>query len=341
MALWMVRCGKSGEREAYNLEHELVSIGWAGLPDLKTLADKQSLTALMSATNPDNKPSTITNWASQVWTFANSIQVDDLIAMPLKSTAAIAFGKIISNYEHCPELELGAQHCRKVKWLKTIPRIEINPDLLFSFGAIQTVCQISRNDAENRVRALVTGTPLSNSAAVGSAEADSVTNESITDIDYEELLIDKIRQRITQTFSGHPLAELVAAVLQAQGFHTHVSPPGADGGVDVLAGRGPHGFDGSRLAVQVKSGTSEVDTFVFRQFQGVIKKFRADHGLFVAWGGFKAPVRNEIKSEYFNIRLWDADDLIKMILENYDSLPETMKARLPLKRTWMLVANDD
>jgi Restriction endonuclease len=60
-------------------------------------------------------------------------------------------------------------------------------------------------------------------------------------------------------FHGHAPAQLVGEILQAEGFFTQVSPAGPDGGVDILAGQGSMGFDGSRLAVQVKSGDQQVD----------------------------------------------------------------------------------
>ena len=55
-----------------------------------------------------------------------------------------------------------------------------------------------------------------------------------------------------------------------------VSPPGADGGVDILAGKGPLGFDPPRLVVQVKSQDAPVDVGVLRELQGVMHQFNAD-----------------------------------------------------------------
>lgn len=52
-------------------------------------------------------------------------------------------------------------------------------------------------------------------------------------------------------------------------------------------------------------------------------------------------VQRELAKEFFSIRLWDAGKLVGMILENYDGLPEDLKADLPLKRIWTLVLEDD
>jgi restriction system protein len=73
-----------------------------------------------------------------------------LVALPLKSQSAIALGRIEEDYNY-KELAPTIRHTRPVKWLKTIPRSQFDQDLLFSLGALMTVCQIKRYDAENRI----------------------------------------------------------------------------------------------------------------------------------------------------------------------------------------------
>jgi len=43
---------------------------------------------------------------------------------------------------------------------------------------------------------------------------------------------------------------------------------------------------------------------------------------------------------FFEIRLWDSGDLVDVLLENYERLPEDLKAELPLKRIWTLVPEE-
>jgi restriction system protein len=100
------------------------------------------------------------------------------------------------------------------------------------------------------------------------------------------------------------------------------------------------GFDQPRLCVQVKSSDSPVDVGVLRELQGVMRNFGADRGLLVSWGGFKGSVLSEARRLFFDIRLWDAGDLVTTLLENYGSLPEAFQAELPLKRTWVLVPGE-
>ena len=63
----------------------------------------------------------------------------------------------------------------------------------------------------------------------------------------------------------------------------------------------------------------------------------ADQALLVAWGGVNKTARQEVRSQFFRVRVWDADNLLDAVLRNYDKLSEELRADLPLKRVWSLV----
>lgn len=152
---------------------------------------------------------------------------------------------------------------------------------------------------------------------------------------------DQLRELISRKFRGHDLTRLVGAILEAQGYTISIAKPGADGGVDIIAGKGALGFDHPRLVVQVKSSDSPCDVKIVRELQGVMKNFQAEHGLLVSWGGYSGAVPKETATKFFEIRLWNADDLIQMIQTNYDKIPDEIKADLPLKRIWILVPEEE
>ncbi len=95
------------------------------------------------------------------------------------------------------------------------------------------------------------------------------------------------------------------------------------------------------MIVQVKSFEIEVDIRAIRELQGVMKNYKAEHGLFVSWGGFKISVEKEEAQHFFEIRFWDSDDLIRAIPDNYEKLPEEIQVELPLKRMWILVKEEE
>ncbi len=201
-----------------------------------------------------------------------------------------------------------------------------------------TVCQIKRNNAEERIPAILEGrTP-----PLPLPEGEEPTDDpSETVLDLGDYAATQIRSWIAQKFAGHALADLINAILEAQGYVTEVSPPGPDGGVDIIAGQGAMGFDPPRLLVQVKSGDAQQDVKVLRELRGVMQDFRAEQGLFVAWGGFKRTVLAEAKKNFFELRLWDASDVVENVLRYYDKFSEELKTDLPLKRIWVLVQYQD
>ena len=70
---------------------------------------------------------------------------------------------------------------------------------------------------------------------------------------------------------------------------------------------------------------------------GSLRGQNADQGLLVAWGGVNQPARREMRSQFFRVRVWDADDLLEAVFRNYDRLDKELQAELPLKRVWSLV----
>lgn len=51
-----------------------------------------------------------------------------------------------------------------------------------------------------------------------------------------------------------------------------------------------------------------------------MNKVGAEYGLLVSWSGFKSSVEQERGNQFFKIRLWDANDVIDELFNNYDKL---------------------
>lgn len=286
MALWLVRAGKHGEDENKALEKSLVIIGWQEMPDVGNIQSYGDMKKKHSEVYPDMSPKAIMNNAAQLWAFAKRINKGDLVVLPLKTRSMIAIGKIVGDYQYTE-----GRHTRKVQWIKDdIPRDVFGQDILYSFGAFMTVCQIRRNDAEERVKVILTGKPDPYFGDKKGKKESDIIQEEITGVeeglvDLEEHAFDQIRQLIGARFKGHNLSRLVEAILNAQGYQTYRAPEGPDGGVDILGGYGPMGFDKPRICVQVKSGGVQNDSSI-RELEGVMSRVGADQGLFVSWEGF-------------------------------------------------------
>ena len=167
------------------------------------------------------------------------MQVGDLVVASLKTTSQIAVGEVAGPFVH----KTDGQVSRKVKWLQPdLPRETFKQDLLFSFGAFMTVCEISRNDALRRVEAVIkNGKDLGfESGADKPTKLQGGTKEAVADIDVDlaEITRDQIERKIASTFTGHDFTRLVAEILKAQRYSVNVSPPGADNGIDIVAEKG-------------------------------------------------------------------------------------------------------
>lgn len=330
MAVWLVRAGQHGEDEETALGKGMAIIGWEDLPGLASVKTREQLASLIRKTYPAEGSNKLSNWTAQIWAFRERIQIDDLVVLPLKSRSAIALGRITGPYAY--KLD---RHVRSVKWLKTdIPRSDFDQDLLYSMGAFMTVCQISRNNAEDRINGLLGGR---RGPATHHASTDDGETEVSAPVDLLQDAEDRIRRRVEEKFKGHALSRVVNAILLATGYSTQLSPPGRDGGVDIIAGRGAMGFESPRLCVQVKSSSDPVGVEVLRGLHGTMKNFNAEQGLLVAWGGFKDSVLTEARGQFFSIRLWDSGALIRHFFENYEKMAPDIQAELPLKRIWVLV----
>ena len=344
--LYLVRAGRNGEDEPYCLDNAAAIIGFTEYPDLRGCKDYDDVLKLVKKARPDLTARAAGNHAGQLWAFGVAMQPGDLVVLPRKLTSQIAIGRVSGPYAY---VKVGGvlRHTRPVEWQCTdIPRSVFHQDLLHSFGAFMTVCGIARNNAVKRVEAVLAGKPdpgFVRPITVKLAKAGAAAPEPDDDtapLDLEQAAHDQIVAHIQSRFSGHGLSRLVEAVLNAEGWVTKLSPPGPDGGVDILAGRGSLGLDQPRLCVQVKSQPAPVDVTVYRTLQGSMQSFKAEQGLLVAWGGFNKAVQSESKQGYFAVRLWESRDLVEAIYRNYERLPAEIQADLPLKRVWVLVNED-
>lgn len=340
--VFLARGGKGGEDEEYALENGLAIIGWEEVPSLARAQSYEEVRQVVETTFPGKKPRAIGNWAGQLWAFAVAMQKDDLVVLPQKLTSQIAIGRVSGPYKY-QNINGRPRHTRQVEWLRTdVPRTDFKQDLLYSFGAFMTVCQITRHDAEARVAAVLAGqVDPGFTALLGEAptEAD-IDADDDSEQDLAQLAEDQIVRQIRLKFKEHALARLVDALLQADGWVTKLSPPGPDGGADILAGRGSLGLDQPRLVVQVKSQATAADVTVYRTLQGTMQTFKADQGLLVCWGGFNKVVLAEARANHFGVRLWEVRDIVEAVYRNYEKLPAEIQAELPLKRGWLLVVEE-
>ncbi len=345
MALWLVRAGVHGENEKKFLDEARIYLTWDGLSnDLGDLKDHNELRDLLKETYPDAPAGRIRNHLGQIWAFGKSMQAGDWVLMPSKQKPAVHVAEMKGDYTFDPTATDPFFHYRDVEWItQDIPRSNFDQDLLYSFGSSRAIYEVSRNDAEKRIRQMArSGWKPSTgilSVVPESEDEDSTEREGLEDIALAAR--DQLAKFVIAKFKGRGMERLVDAVLRAQGYKTYLSPVGSDKGVDILASPGPMGYAKPRICVQVKSGDSALERPTLDQLIGAMKNVRASHGLLVSWGGFKRSIDQEEMTQFFHVRLWDQDDLIDQILFHYDELDADIRGELPLKRIWIVVPPEE
>jgi restriction system protein len=287
------------------------------------------------------KPGAIPVYTGQLYALRSRIQVGDLIVLPLKTTWQVAFGIATSTYEYLEnESDISRRHVLHVDWKRAdVPRTAIKQDLLNMLGSALTVFQCQRNDAPWRLQQIMeTGQDPGSRAQVPEGLVGDAQETSHPDL--EEYGLNRIQSLIQENFANHDLTRLVEAILTCEGFTCEKKPPGADGGVDILAGQGPLGLDSPRLVVQVKSESSSVGDPVVQTLQGALQRFKGDQALLVAWGGVTNQAAKYLETTKFSIKVWQSRDVIEAILRNYAKLPEDIRSDLPLKQVWIPVDSD-
>lgn len=352
MTAWIVRAGVAGERDAWALTRGVAGGGFHEVTDLSAAETREQVRNLVAAAFLNDQPGRINNFSGQMWALRHRIKPGDLIVLPLKTTKKLALGICTDGYVYrTDEDDQTRRHAITVNWKRTdVSRTAIKDDFLNTINGDMTIFEVSKNNAEKRLRSMLESgiDPGSTLGAAGGSTTSGTTNTSdlvgsIVDVADPtpaitlEALRDRIRAHLVENFGQHKLTHLIAEILRAQGYVCEVSPEGPDFGVDIIAGRGPLGLDSPTLVVEVKSEAGQVGAQVLNGLQGAIKTHRVDQGLLVAWGGLAKPAREALRTERLTVRVWDAEDVLDHLFTVYDRLPDELRAQVPLKRVWILI----
>ena len=161
--------------------------------------------------------------------------------------------------------------------------------------------------------------------AATAAKAVSVTFEEAEEQAWAEI------SQYLRSMNPYDFQELVADLLRAMSYHvTWVSPPGKDGGLDVLAWPDALGTKPPRIKVQVKRQQQAVSVDGLRSFMALLGD--DDVGLFVCTGGFTKDAEAEARTqEKRRVRLIGLETLFDLWDEHYERLTDEARRRLPLR----------
>lgn len=156
MTLWVVKGGRGGIREERFRSRSVIGIGWGEVGDLSQYPDRDALRVAYRVAHPERSAGHVNTQAAQLWAFGHRMEIGDLVVVPYLGQPEIAIGEIAGPYRWAPDGDPDMPHLRPVTWHATdLPRVAFDPDLRYSFGGSVTVCSVTRNEAERRVRAML------------------------------------------------------------------------------------------------------------------------------------------------------------------------------------------
>ena len=322
---WGIHAGATGDAHSLFHNHDCIALGWEAFGDLSKLPpNRDGFKAEYNRLYPGEKPMNVAVSAGQLFRFVYEMRPGDLVIYPSKIDKLIHIGRVTGPYEYNPALSSAYPHRRVVDWLKDVPRTQLSQGALYEIGSAMSLFQV-KNYADEWLAV------LQGSQSVAPPPDEDNTVAAVTE-DILQNTRDFILKTLSREMKGHPLAEFVAHLLNVMGYHTRVSPPGADRGIDIIATRDELGFEPPIVKVQVKSSDSTTGRPDVQALYGNVEA--NEHGLFVALGGFTTHAAEFARSKS-NLRLIDGDDLVDLVLAHYEEFDSRYKGALPLKRVYV------
>ena len=319
-AVWVIRADANSalEEQKFALRKNCAVIGWHEIGDISLYKSRK---AAMDAVREFRKGK-LSPYLAQPWHFANSVKEGHWVILPLKNEHGkrsyySAVGRVNGRgyrFDNRAQLN-GCKHQLSVQWKnRAFSDKDMPPDLLSNIRARArgTVTNVGDNE-------------LGKQLACKIDERSSASDERGRNL----------KHLIADAFPDRALERLVAGILKAMDYDTGELKKGSDGGVDVFAFRRDWLGLEDAVCVQVKNsqgpkGAPDIQHLVGAMSEPIKRKGIKGpfhKGLFVSMSGFAK--RDELKRRFPHIRLWDGDDVLRLVGEHYRNLASSEKLSPP------------
>ena len=331
------------------LTHELVdegfiSIGWDGIGDLAQIRrGREGLKKALTALEPDASPQSIAGQAGVLFRFAHEMKVGDIVVAPYRPDSTINIGVVTGAYYFEADAPTH-RHRRRVRWVKIgLPRAVFPQSALYELGSALILFQVKRHTTEVRT---VMAADTDDADAIAEAVDTLPGRASLDDIDDQEQeqprasrierhTRDFILEVLSTRITPRDFEELSADLLRVIGYQARVTQYSQDGGIDVIAHKDPLGIEPPLIKAQCKQKVSTVGSPEVNQLIGT--QGAGELCLFFTLGGYSKDAL-AIERQRTGLRLLSGEDIVSLVMDNYDRLPERWRRIIPL--TAVLVVSD-
>lgn len=328
--LWMVRAGEGGRVADDFRQQQVVALNCEG-EDLTNAVGREQLRPIVERAYAGRKrgflPVALGSWHK----FRSVMKIGDNVMTYDPARRMYHLGKITGDYEFRPGLVSDHEQIRRVEWQGEISRDELSKSARNTLGSTLAIFEPGNDvlqELRQKLKGATTGPPKDlvspPSPIAPSSEAEQIRRDVIGRS--HEFIKDQIAQ-----LDWEEMQELVAGILRAMGFKTHISAAGPDRGKDIIASPDGLGLSPPRIKVEVKHrsqnamGAPEV-----RSFLGGLRG--EDRGLYISTGGFTREARYEAERAPVPVHLIDLDLLSQLLVQNYEEMDNEGKAIVPLTR---------
>ena len=313
------------------IEEGYIAIGWNGIGDLSQLeANREAFKEKLAEAYPNTKAGAIPVQAGVLFRFVYDMKEGDIIIYPSKSDRMVNIGRVSSSYGYVASDPFEYSNHRHVEWKAHIPRDEFPQAALNEIGSAVTLFSVSRYAHEflARINEVSQTSPISNQAESEDDETatDEISKQAV------ETTSDYIIRKLKSDLDSYEFEHFVAHILECMGYTARVTQASADGGVDVIAHKDELGFEPPIIKVQCKQVTHSSSEPEANQLLGTLGE--GEFALFVNLGSYSRPARS-LERNRSKLRLIDGEELVSIILENYEQLSPKYRTMLPMKQIYV------
>jgi restriction system protein len=326
--MWVVRSPGGKHAEEF-VKLGLVGIGWSrAAEDIRTAQTPKEFYAALRKHFPHNPEHKIINTGSQLHKFFRVMKEGDLVATYDSTQRKYHVGTIAGPVFESAEAPAGLSNVRKVRWESKIDRDTLSGAAKNSLGSTLSIFQPS-SETETEIRSAVRSCDAGSVQSAFATLGVEIEDPSANAIENScELIKDRLG-----SLSWDDMQSLVAGVLRALGYKTKISDEGGDRGKDIVASRDGLGLEPPRIFVEVKHRREQVRAPDIRRFIGG-RNAQNDRCIFVSTGGFSTEAKYEAERSNVPLTLVDSDDLVELLIENYETTDSETRTLLPLRKTY-------
>lgn len=323
------------------VDENYVAIGWKELGDLRQYPDRDAYKTALARHYPDKKEGSRPVDAGILFRFTHLMEKGQLVVYPSKHDRMVNIGRFTGEIEYVADDVDDYPNRRGVEWLGHFPRNDFPQSALNEIGAYITVFLIQKHRSEFLKRAGLIAADVGDQPAKNAVDANEADETTDTDDDIATVAVsrqaemttgDFVIRRIMAGMSGYDFEEFIAHLLECMGYTARVTKRSGDGGVDVIAHMDALGFQPPIVKVQCKRTTAQTPRPEVDQLLGTLGD--GEYGLFINLGSFSRQ-SGELERNRAKLRLINGEQLVELILDQYDKLAPRFRSLIPLKQIYV------